>query len=84
MEDKEIMVKWEPFTELLKCMGHQMPDGWWYVNTQFDDDWHFVTKENVFEIKNSELLESKTKDMERSSMKLHDLLKKKSRTRLEL
>lgn len=50
MEDKKIMIRWIPFKNLIECVGHQMPDGWWYVHTPFDGEWHFVPKENVFEM----------------------------------
>ncbi len=52
MENKEIMVKWAPFKNLIKCVGYQMPDGWWYVHTPFDDEWHFIPKEDVFKMEN--------------------------------
>ena len=45
MENKEIMVKWAPFKNLIKCVGYQMPDGWWYVHKLLERseklDWSF-------------------------------------------
>lgn len=31
MEDKNILLKWYPLKDKIKTIGHQMPDGWWYV-----------------------------------------------------
>ena len=47
MEDKDILVKRYPFKEKIKTIGHQMPDGWWYVYTPFDKEWHFVSNNDV-------------------------------------
>ena len=42
MEDKNILLKWFPYKEKIETIGHQMPDGWWYVRLPFDMQWHFV------------------------------------------
>lgn len=42
MEDKKILLKWYPLKEKIETIGHQMPDGWWYVRLPFDMQWHFV------------------------------------------
>lgn len=47
MEDKQILIRWKPLKDRIKTKGHQMPDGWWYVYTPFDKDWHFVPDNDV-------------------------------------
>lgn len=47
MEDKQILIRWKPLKDRIKTKGHQMSDGWWYVYTPFDKDWHFVSDSDV-------------------------------------
>lgn len=42
MEDKKILLKLYPLKNKIETIGHQMPDGWWYVCLPFDMQWHFV------------------------------------------
>lgn len=44
--DIGITINWLPLGKI-KTIGHQMPDGWWYVYTPFDNDWHFVPNSDV-------------------------------------
>lgn len=46
LEDKKIKVQWMPEYSV-ETIGHQMPDGWWYIYLPFDKDWHFVRNEDV-------------------------------------
>lgn len=47
MEDKKILLKWYPLKNIIETIGHQMPDGWWYVFLPFDKEWHFVPSSSV-------------------------------------
>lgn len=47
MEDKNILLKWVPLKEKIKTKGHDCGDGWWYVYTPFDNDWHHVPETDV-------------------------------------
>ena len=47
MEDRNILLKWFPYKEKIETIGHQMPDGWWYVRLPFDMAWHFVPDSDV-------------------------------------
>ena len=50
MKDKKILVKWNT-DEPVEMIGHQMPDGWWYIYLPFDHAWHYVQEEDVSEVK---------------------------------
>ena len=47
MQNKDILLTWPPFEKKIKTIGHQLPDGWWYVYTPFDNDWHHVPASDV-------------------------------------
>lgn len=47
MEDKNILLTWNPLKEKIETKGHQMPDGWWYVYLPLDEEWHFVPYSDV-------------------------------------
>lgn len=47
MEDKDVLLTWNPLKGKIRTKGHQMPDGWWYVYLPLDGDWHFVPESDV-------------------------------------
>lgn len=46
MEDIKIKVNWKPLGKI-KTIGHELPDGWWYIYLPFDNDWHHVPASDV-------------------------------------
>lgn len=47
MEDERVLSEWQPLRDKVETIGHQMPDGWWYVYLPFDSQWHFAPNANV-------------------------------------
>lgn len=47
MEDKKIWLTWPNIKNKIETVGHQMPDGWWYVYLPFDKQYHFAPDSDV-------------------------------------
>ncbi len=50
MNDMRITLVWNPLGKF-ETIGHQLPNGWWYVFTPFDNEWHHVMASDVSNIR---------------------------------
>jgi len=46
MDDKKIIVQFGILKDI-ETIGHQKPDGWWYIYLPQDNDWHHVPNTDV-------------------------------------
>ena len=50
MNDMRITLVWNPLGKF-ETIGHQLPNGWWYVFTPFDNEWHHAMVSDVSNIR---------------------------------